>query len=258
MIFDTHAHYDDPKFSELEGGVDGLLTKLFSGEVKYIINAGTDLDTCRRSMRLAESYSGMYFTCGIHPSECGKYNDIDETLEQMEAMLRHPKCVGLGEIGLDYHYDTVPREVQMRWFVVQLILAAELKKPVVIHDRDAHGDCVSTLLRYGVRGVMHSCSESAEDAKRLTDHGFYISFSGSVTFKNASNVARCAASIPDERLLVETDCPYLAPTPHRGELNHSGNIKYTAQTLAELRGVSYEHICDVTYRNARCLFLADL
>lgn len=253
MIFDTHAHYDDEKFSE-NGGAEKLLDELFCGEVKYIINAGTNLDTCVRSMCLAERYEGVYFAAGIHPSDCFKYEDIDKTLEELEKFLSHPKCVALGEIGLDYHYDFSPREVQKVWFERQLSLAEKIGKPVVIHDRDAHGDCVNTLLKHSAVGVMHSCSESLEDALRLVKHGYYISFSGSVTFKNAKNTVRTSSGVPDDRLLVETDSPYLAPTPVRGSVNNSSNIKYIAARLAEIRNTSYENICDITLNNAKRLF----
>lgn len=253
MIFDTHAHYDDEKFAE-NGGAEKLLDELFCGEVKYIINAGTNLDNCTRSMCLSERYEGVYFAAGIHPSDCFKYEDIDKTLDELEKLLSHPKCVALGEIGLDYHYDFSPRETQKVWFERQLCLAEKLGKPVVIHDRDAHGDCVNTLLEHNAVGVMHSCSESLEDALRLVKHGYYISFSGSVTFKNAKNTVRTAAGVPDDRLLVETDSPYLAPTPVRGSINNSSNIKYIAARLAEIRNTSYENICDITLNNAKRLF----
>ncbi len=257
MIFDTHAHYDDEKFSAL-GGAEALLERLLGGEVKYVINAGTSLDTCHRSLCLAERFDGVYFAAGIHPSDCCRYDDIDATLKKLGEYLSHPKCVALGEIGLDYHYDFSPKRLQLEWFERQLCLAEKLGKPVVIHDREAHGDCVRILLEHKAKGVMHSCSESAEDAERLVKHGFYISFSGSVTFKNAKNVQRTACAVPDDRLLVETDCPYLSPVPVRGSVNDSSNITYIVQCLAQLRNTTAEHVCELTYNNAKKLFFSTL
>lgn len=255
MLFDTHAHYDDDRFSEEAGSADLLLTELFAGEVGKIINAGTNIETCKQSIELAERFNGMYAAVGIHPSDCFKYSDMDSILAQIKELSTHEKVVAIGEIGLDYHYDFSPRDIQKVWFSAQLALAKELDLPAVIHDRDAHGDVFDMIKSTpGVRVVMHSCSESAETVRQLTDMGHYISFSGSLTFKNARGVLEAAAVCPIDKVLIETDCPYLAPTPHRGKLNHSGLMKHTAEKLAEIKGVSYEEICNITYENALAFF----
>ncbi len=250
MIFDSHAHYDDERFEDR----DGLLSKLFSENVEGIVNAGTNLKTCKISLELAEKYERMYACVGIHPSDCYKYDDMEAVLSEIERMLSHPKAVALGECGLDYHYDFSPFDVQRVWFEAQLCLAERLNVPVVIHDRDAHGDVVNTLLSHKVTAIIHSCSESAEDVQRLVKAGHYISFSGTVSFKNAVNVKRAASVVPSDRLLIETDCPYLAPVPVRGTTNHSGNIVYTATALAEARGCEADEILRITCENAKKLF----
>ncbi len=250
MIFDSHAHYDDERFEDR----DGLLSKLFSENVEGIVNAGTNLKTCKISLELAEKYERMYACVGIHPSDCYKYDDMEAVLSEIERMLSHPKAVALGECGLDYHYDFSPFDVQRVWFEAQLCLAERLNVPVVIHDRDAHGDVVNTLLSHKVTAIIHSCSESAEDVQRLVKAGHYISFSGTVSFKNAVNVKRAASVVPSDRLLIETDCPYLAPVPVRGTTNHSGNIVYTATALAEARGCEANEILRITCENAKKLF----
>ncbi len=250
MIFDSHAHYDDERFEDR----DGLLSKLFSENVEGIVNAGTNLKTCKISLELAEKYERMYACVGIHPSDCYKYDDMDPVLSEIERMLSHPKAVALGECGLDYHYDFSPFDIQRVWFEAQLCLAEKLGVPVVIHDRDAHGDVVNTLLSHKVTAIIHSCSESAEDVQRLVRAGHYISFSGTVSFKNAVNVKRAASAVPSDRLLIETDCPYLAPVPVRGTTNHSGNIVHTAAALAEARGCDTDEILRITCENAKRLF----
>ncbi len=250
MIFDSHAHYNDGKFEDY----DGLLEKLFSENVCGIVNAGTNLNTCKISLDFAEKYERMYACIGIHPSDCYKYENIDSVLSEVEEMLSHPKAVALGECGLDYHYDFSPKDVQKAWFEAQLALAEKLNVPVVIHDRDAHADVIDMLLAHSVTAIIHSCSESAEDVKRLVKAGHYISFSGTVSFKNAVNVRRAASVVPDDRLLVETDCPYLAPVPLRGSINHSGNIVHTATALAEARETDTEHILKITAENAKRVY----
>ena len=256
MLFDTHAHYDDERFeSELDKPLDDFITELFEGEVKGIINAGTNIETCKKSIELSEKFDRVYASVGIHPSDCYKYGDIDGILGYIRELSRHKKVVAIGEIGLDYHYDFSPRDIQRGWFEAQLCLARELGLPAVIHDRDAHGDVFDMIKgTKGVKVVMHSCSESAETVRQLTDMGHYISFSGSVTFKNAKNTVAAASACPLEQMLIETDCPYLAPTPHRGKLNHSGLVRHTAEKLAEIKGISYDEICRITHENALTFF----
>ena len=266
-IFDSHAHYFDKRFAaEVEGGAEAILAQIMSDPVSYILNVGTDLKSSEAAIRQASQYEGMYAAVGIHPGDCHFLGDVDAELRSLRALLgdaesrRQRKIVALGEIGLDYHfssYGEIPmdREREMRFFRAQMELARELGLPVIIHDREAHGDCFETVLEYpDVRGVFHSFSGSAEMARELTRRGWYISFSGTLTFKNAERVRMAARAVPQERLLVETDAPYLAPHPKRGSLNHSGLLTYTLQTLAELWTCSPEEAAQITAQNAKTLF----
>ncbi len=252
-LFDSHAHYDD---SRLREGRDALLTALFQGDVGCIVNIGTNIKNSLESVSLACEYPNIYAAVGIHPSDCGDISDEAETLYRLRRMLAMDKVVALGEIGLDYHYDDVEPATQLYWFEKQMALAEETGKPVVIHDREAHGACMEVVRRYPkVKGVFHSFSGSCEMAAELTKMGWYISFSGVITFKNAQRVREVVKSVPVDRILVETDCPYLAPEPKRGQTNHSGYVAYTAEKMAEIRGVTYEEICNTTFNNA-CRFFS--
>lgn len=261
-MFDSHAHYYDAKFDLPDGGADRILEQLFaSGQVSGIINVGTNAENSLTAIRMAERYPGMYAAVGIHPEDCQHVADPDAEVKKLRELLgteksrKRDKIVAIGEIGLDYHYTPTDRDLQAFCFDAQMLLAAELGLPVIIHDREAHGDCFETVLRHpGVRGVFHSYSGSAEMAHELIRRGWYISFSGVVTFRNAPRVREVAASVPPERLLIETDCPYLAPVPHRGELNHSGLMYATAEALAGIRGVTTEALIRLTADNARRLF----
>lgn len=257
-LFDSHAHYIDDRFNQLEGGVDGLLTSLFSGEVGNIVNVGTNVADFAPTLAMAAKYEGMYAAIGIHPEDAQKSPDLDADLAVLEGLIsereRH-KIVALGEIGFDYYWQPVNKDVQSRAFSEQMKLAQRYGLPVVIHDREAHGDSFDMVCRFPqVRGVFHSYSGSAEMARELVKRGWYISFSGVATFKNAERVRAVAATIPLDRLLIETDAPYLAPHPHRGKLNHSGLMVHTAQTLADVFGVSYEEMAELTRVNAERLF----
>lgn len=257
-LFDSHAHYIDSRFDELDGGVDGLLTSLFSGEVSNIINVGTNVADFAPTLELAARYEGMYAAVGIHPEDAQKSPDLDADLATLEGLIaerEQHKIVALGEIGFDYYWEPVDKEVQSRAFSEQMKLAQKYGLPVVVHDREAHGDSFDMVCRFPrVCGVFHSYSGSAEMARELIKRGWYISFSGVATFKNAQRVRAVAATVPLDRLLIETDAPYLAPHPHRGKLNHSGLMVHTAQTLAEVFGVSYEQIAEQTCANAKRLF----
>ena len=273
LLFDSHAHYFDRRFlSDAEGPVaDELLPSILSpvGEVSHVINVGTNLDSSRAAIAQAAKYEGMYAAVGIHPEDC---QQLDGTPEEQLAALRkllgdemsrkRDKIVALGEIGLDYYerdYLPVNKPLQMRYFEEQLTLAAEFALPVIIHDREAHGDCFETVLRHpDVCGVFHSFSGSVEMARKLTRRGWYISFSGVVTFKNARRVGEVAASVPLDRLLVETDAPYLAPHPHRGRRNDSSLMRHTVETLAQLHGITPDQMAQITSQNASCLFGLDL
>lgn len=250
-IFDTHSHYDDKRFDEDR---DELLKSLFdSGKVFAAVNCGCDIKSSEKSIGLAHRYKNMYATVGIHPHEAEKATDND--FQKLYELLKDDKCVALGEIGLDYHYDFSPRDIQKKVLERQLSMAADVGKPVIIHDREAHADCIDAVLRHAdVKGVFHSFSGSAETAKVLQKAGWYISFSGSVTFKNANNLVRAAEVVANDRLLVETDCPYLTPVPHRGKRNDSGYVEHIIQKLAAIRGESYEFIETLTRENAKRFF----
>ena len=254
-FFDTHAHCDDRRFEEeYEGGTRGVITDCLNDNVSYIINIGTNLENSRVSTELADNFENVYAACGIHPSDVF-YSDPDQAISVIEELLKHPKAVALGEIGLDYHYEDVPQDLQMIYFEKQMRLAEKLQIPVIIHDRDAHGDCLEMIKKFpSVKGVFHSFSGSAEMATELVKLGWYISFSGTVTFKNAKKPKEAARVVPSDRLLIETDAPYLAPTPHRGELNRSSYVQLTAEEIAQLRGVSTEEIMKITEENAKRLF----
>lgn len=257
-FFDSHAHYYDDRFSEECGeGVDALLTRLFSESVSGIVNVGTSPDTCRAAIRQAKAYPHMYTALGIHPTDGQSLCDPDVALSEIEEMISDPqnKCVAIGEIGLDYHYPDTDKEKQAYLFERQLVIAAKLGLPVVIHDREAHGDVTEAILRHPkTHGVLHSFSGSPEMAKELVRLGYYISFSGTLTFQNARKTVESAAVVPKDRILIETDCPYLAPHPLRGTLNHSGNLLYTCSRLAGILGIDPESAARLTEENARRFF----
>lgn len=257
-MFDTHAHYIDERFaSEFDGGAEAAIRECFDGGMVGVINVGTDPVNSRRAVEQALCWERMYAAVGIHPSDVGKHGDLAEELALIEALLsEYPsKVVAVGEIGLDYHWQPYDREVQMRYLDAQLELARAHDLPVIIHDREAHGDCFEAVLKHpGVRGVFHSYSGSAEMALELCKRGFYISFSGTVTFKNARHVRSVVEELPRERILVETDCPYLAPEPFRGRLNYSVYAAYTAAMIGEVLGIDAEDAKLLTAENARKAF----
>ncbi len=259
-LFDTHAHYNDSRFaSEYEGGAERLLRTLFASDVKYIVNVGTNYHTSEEVIAQAAQYEGMYAAVGIHPTDSRDCTDIDAEMERLEQLLREhraKKIVAVGEIGFDYYWKPIFREQQAEYFRRQMELAEKYGLPVSIHDRDAHGDTVDMIRAFpGVTGILHSCSVSAETVRDVCRTGkWYVSFSGTVTFKNAVRVREAAAAVPEDRLLVETDCPYLAPHPHRGELNHSGLMHYTVETLANVKGLSLEKMREIFFENAKRVF----
>ena len=260
-FFDSHAHYYDARFygEENPEGAEALLEELFAGEVCGIVNIGTCAKTSALCIEQAKKFDKMYVAVGIHPEDIkGSPLGLEGELAALREMLEkreENKIVALGEIGLDYYWTPFDKALQAECFERQLLLAEEFDIPVVIHDREAHGDCFETVLRYPeVRGVFHSYSGSADMARELVRRGWYISFSGVVSFKNAVKIKEVAAVVPDNRILIETDAPYLAPHPFRGRLNHSGRLFYTASALADARGTTVDNISAVTYRNAKALF----
>ena len=250
MLFDTHAHYDDPRF---DGIRDDLLASMPGKGVKYITNIGTDLATSRATLELTRKYPFVYGTVGFHPHEAKSMTD--EALDEIVSMLGDGKIHAMGEIGLDYYYDLSERDVQRAAFARQLEIAKELDVPVVIHEREACADMLDILSASGVRrGVVHCFGGSRETAKILLDMGFYISFTGVITFKNARRAYEIVPYIPSDRIMAETDCPYLTPVPFRGETNHSGYLKYTVEKIAEMRGISFEEAAAMTFGNALAFY----
>ena len=248
MIFDTHAHYDDKAF---DGDREELLEKLFSESVAYIVNQGTDLKLSKYSISLAERYENMYCAVGIHPENITE-SSIDD-IEKIERLAGHPKAVAIGEIGLDYYWD-IPKEPQKVIFEKQLILANKLNMPVNIHDREAHGDVLEYLRKYKPKGILHSFSGSVEMARKIVKLGMYIGIGGVVTFKNARKSVEVVKDIPLERIVLETDCPYLSPVPFRGKRNNSGMIIYTAEKIAEIKNISVEEVLKETCENAKKVY----
>ncbi len=266
-IFDSHAHYFDKRFEkEYEGGAERLLAEIMPTPVSHILNVGTDPHNSEIAVRQALDHAGMYAAVGIHPGDCHYLSNREAAMEELCTLLgtdeerRRKKIVAIGEIGLDYYfekYGEIPmdRALEQWYFDRQMELAEKLDLPVIIHDREAHGDCFETVLRYPkVRGVFHSFSGSAEMARELTRRGWYISFSGTLTFKNAERVRAAARAVPRDRLLVETDAPYLAPHPMRGRLNHSGLLVHLLNMLAELWECTPAEAACVTAQNAKKLF----
>ena len=260
-MFDTHAHYYDDWFDADVEAKRQLLADLFAGEVCGIVNVGTSPENSRTVVAEAARWQGMYATVGIHPGDGQRIADVNGALCEIEAMIcdkaarEENKIVALGEIGLDYHYEGTDKALQAYIFDAQMRMAQKYKIPVVIHDREAHGDTFDTVCRYpDVEGVFHSYSGSAEMARDLVRRGWYISFSGTVTFKNAPRVREAAAAVPLDRILLETDAPYLAPVPYRGRQNHSGLMRHTAAAIAEVKGVSLDEIVRATRENALRFF----
>lgn len=248
-IFDTHAHYNDESF---DTDRDSILSHLPEKGVSHIINCGTTVGTSEDCMHIAEKYPFAYFTAGIHPEDCTDVPVSD--IEKLKAFFKHEKCVAVGEIGLDYHYGADTREKQLVFFEAQLRIASEYGLPVIIHDREAHADTLELIKKYRPTGVMHCFSGSAETAREAVKLGMYIGFGGAVTFKNARKPLEVVSSIPEDRILLETDCPYMAPVPFRGKRNDSSLIPYAAEVIAAARGTTAQHIIDTANFNARRLF----
>lgn len=244
-IFDTHAHYDDEKF---DSDRDSVLTSLPSKGVHAVLNAACDMESCKSSIQLSQNYDYIYASVGVHPHSAESFTPQD--LETIASYTKQCKVVAIGEIGLDYHYDFSPRDVQKQVFEQQIQLALDLDLPIIVHDREAHADTMELLKKYRPHGIVHCYSGSAEMAKEILKLGMYIAFGGAVTFKNARKTLEAAASIPMERLLVETDCPYMSPEPLRGTRCDSSLIAYTAQKLAELHNIAPQDLLNQTCKNA--------
>jgi TatD DNase family protein len=250
MIFDSHAHYDDEAFKEdREEVIQGLKDKRVIG----VLNCGASIEGARMSVELSNKYESIYSAVGIHPQHADMVNE--EVIEELRGLAQNPKVRAIGEIGLDYYYEENPsREIQKAAFRLQMNLAKELKMPVVIHDRDAHKDTLDILKEFpDVIGVIHCFSGSVEFAKECLKLGYYIGFTGVITFKNAKQIVEVARVVPMDRILVETDCPYMSPTPHRGKRNQSDYIKYIIDKISEVKDKTIEDVEDITVINIKQL-----
>ncbi|MBO7185086.1 MAG: TatD family hydrolase [Oscillospiraceae bacterium] len=251
MLFDTHAHMDDRAFDEDRST---LLESLPQQGVHLVMNPGCSLASSRNVCRLVEEYPFVYGAVGSHPDVANEVNEA--VLEEYRQMCReHKKIKAIGEIGLDYHYEDIPREIQQQAFRAQMALAAELDLPVIVHERDAHADGMAIVEEFPtVKGVFHCYSGSLDMAKWLIQRGWYIGFTGVLTFKNARKALEVAENIPLDRIVLETDCPYMAPEPFRGKRNHPGYLYRMAQRLAQLRGISVEEVQRITMENGKRLY----
>ena len=251
MLFDTHAHMDDRAF---DADREELLRSLPEQGLKLVMNPGCSLESSRNVSRLTREYDFLYGAVGSHPDAADEVNDA-VLAEYRELCKLNSKIRAIGEIGLDYHYEDIPRQIQMQAFRSQMELAQELDLPVIVHERDAHEDGMAVVRDFPtVTGVFHCYSGSAEMARQLVDKGWYIGFTGVLTFKNARKAVEVASSIPLERIVLETDCPYMAPEPYRGKRNDPGKIYRMAEKLAEIRGLSVDEIHAITVENGKKLY----
>ena len=251
MIFDTHAHMDDRAFDQDR---DSLLSRLPEEGIALLMNPGCSLASSQAAVSLSNQYSYIYAAVGSHPDAADEVND--GVLEQYRALCRdNPKVKAIGEIGLDYHYEDIPRDIQKRAFRAQMGLARELGLPVIVHEREAHEDGMKIAAEFPtVTGVFHCYSGSLEMAKWLIERGWYIGFGGVLTFKNARKALEVAGNIPLERIVLETDCPYMAPEPFRGRRNDPGKLYRVAEKLAQLRGMTVEEVQAITLENGKALY----
>ena len=251
MIFESHAHYDDEAFDEDR---ESLLLSLAGHGIDRVINVGASLAGCRATLGLMEKYPFVYGAMGVHPSETAELSE--EGIAWLQEQCSRDKVVAVGEIGLDYYWEeNPPRELQRRVFRAQMALARELGLPVIVHDREAHGDSMAIVREFPeVRGVFHCFSGSAEMARELVGLGWMISFTGVLTYKNARKAVEAAQAVPLDHIMIETDSPYMAPVPHRGERNHSGFVCHVCERLAELKGIPADECSTITQGNGRRFF----
>ena len=254
MLFDTHAHMDDSSF---DADRRELLESLPSQGISLLMNPGCSYESSLNAIGLSEQYDYIYAAVGSHPDVA---DEVDDALiaKYRELCMQHPRVKAIGEIGLDYHYEDIPRDIQKRAFRMQMALAAELQLPVIVHEREAHEDGLNIVDEFPtVKGVFHCYSGSAEMAKELVKRGWYIGFTGVLTFKNARKALEVATSIPRDRIVIETDCPYMAPVPFRGKRNDPGKVLYMARKLAELWDISEEEAARITLQNGKRLYRID-
>ena len=253
MLFDTHAHMNDPAFDEDR---ESVILGLGEKGVSNFLNVGCCLDSSKDCIAMAEKYPFVYASVGSHPDSADEVNE--EVIAEYRQMAQHPKVRAIGEIGLDYYYETIPRQIQQQAFRLQMELARELKMPVIVHERNAHDDGMKIVKEFkDVTGVFHCYSGSAEMARQLVNMGWYIGFTGVLTFKNARKAVETAESIPLDRIVLETDCPFMSPEPYRGRRNDPGYLPFMAQKLAEIRNISVEEVIAATTNNAKRLYRID-
>ena len=252
MIIDSHAHYDDAEF---DTDRDALLTSLYNGGIEKVINVGASITGSRASIALSEQYPFIYAAIGVHPSDVSELDE--EKLDWLKEASSHEKVVAIGEIGLDYHYEDTDKALQKKWFLAQLLLAKEVQKPVIIHSRDAALDTITLMKEIRAQeipGVVHCYSYSKESARDYLELGYYFGIGGVLTFSNAKKLKEAVAYIPMDRILLETDCPYLAPVPNRGKRNSSLNIPYVVTELAGIKGIGEDEVIRITTENTKRLF----
>lgn len=250
MIFDTHAHYDSGAFN---ADRDEILSSIPEKNVGLIVDPGCDLKSSLDAISLAEKYDFVYAAVGWHPEDMDKLSD--ESFSEMAKLIIHPKCVAVGEIGLDYYWDTEHKQEQKDLFIRQIELALDLDKPVIVHDREAHGDSFDIVSRYpNLRGVFHCYSGSREMAEQLLKNGWYLGFDGPITYKNARKSIEVLEMCPLDRIVIETDSPYLTPVPNRGKRNDSSNLKYVIEKIAEIKGMAAAEVEQITFENGRRLY----
>ena len=252
MIFDTHAHYDDDAFDEDR---DALLSGMREQNVEYIVNIGASMASSERSLKLAEKYPFMYAAVGVHPDEVGELDE--EKFAQLKAWSGHEKVKAIGEIGLDYYWDKEKHDLQKHWFMRQMELAHEVNLPMIVHSREAAKDTLDMVIAakpMELSGVIHCYSYSVEQAREYLNMGYYIGIGGVLTFKNGKKLKEVAEYAPLSQIVLETDCPYLAPVPYRGKRNDSSKLSYVAEELAAIKQVSVEEVLRITNENGRKLY----
>ncbi len=252
MIFDTHAHYDDEQF---DIDREQLLLSMKDNGIGNIVNVGANLEGSQRSLDLAAEYDFMYAAVGVHPSDCAELDD--EGIEKLSSMSSFPKCVAIGEIGLDYYWPEPDHELQKKWFVRQIALAREVGLPIIVHSRDAAADTLEILKSENageLGGVVHCFSYSKEVALECVQMGFYIGVGGVLTFKNGRKMKEVVEEIPMDRIILETDSPYLSPEPYRGKRNSSLNLPYVVSAMAQIKGISEAEVISITEENARRMY----
>lgn len=253
LIFDSHAHYDDAKF---DNDRDELIKSMFDKNVNTIINCGTDIDNSNKCINISKRFERVYCALGVHPHEADSVNS--DFIEKLKNLFDFKKAIAVGEIGLDYHYDLSKRENQIDIFEKQIKLALEINKPIIVHDREAHKDTLDLLKKYKPKGVIHCFSGSVEMAKEIINLGMYIGIGGAVTFKNAKKIVDVVKQTPLNRILLETDAPYMTPVPYRGTRCNSEHILFTAQKISEIKCIDTNKILEDSTENACNLFSIDL